>query len=56
MLKDGNGGGWVESLAEISANKNLFGDERVNEFGRKFGGAQNIYKKAKKYIVEHSEK
>ena len=55
MLKDGNGGGWVESQRKFP-QKNLFGDERVNEFGRKFGGAQNIYKKAKKYIVEHSEK
>ena len=33
-----------------------FYDERVNKSGEKFGGAQNIYKKAKIYITEHSEK
>ena len=34
---------------EIST-KNPFGDERINECGRKFGGAQNIYKKAKSIL------
>ena len=43
LLKDGNGGGG-------NFRKKTFWLKRVNECGRKFGGAQNIYKKAKSIL------